>query len=269
MLFGFTIATTKKPTVMKRLLTILPLLSLIVISCHKDPPPPYAEAGVDLNPAYVGEYVRFTSYSTNTDYVEWDMDDGYTYNTGVVDHFFEDPGLYDVTLKAFGANGRISTAVVPMEVIGSEITIEVREYWDEYLIPNVEIHLFETYDDWFDLNWDNAIGPFYTNSYGEVTIDGLSYQKYYVDAYYRVGNEGYTNEDLGLEDVYWVETSLLTGWETHFFTAYVDAVIWEDLKKSAEKRKERNPLSPAAGQLKTAGDKVKKENKSSEERERK
>lgn len=254
---------------MKRLITILPLLSLIVISCQKDPPPPYAEAGVDLNPAFVGEYVRFTSYSTNTDYVEWDMDDGYTYNTGVVDHFFEDPGWYDVTLRAYGANGRVSTAVVPMEVIGSIITIEVREYWDEYLIPDVEIHLFETYDDWYDLNWDNAIGPFYTDSYGEVTIDGLSYQKYYVDAYLRIGNEGYSNEDLGIEDVYWVETPLLTGWEYHYFTAYVDAVIWEDVKKSTEKRKERLPNSPAAGQLKTAGDKVKKENKSSVERERK
>ena len=74
---------------MKRLLTILPLLSLIVISCNREP---YAEAGVDLNPAFVGEYVRFTSYSTNTDYVEWDMDDGYTYNTAVVDHYFMDPG---------------------------------------------------------------------------------------------------------------------------------------------------------------------------------
>ena len=253
---------------MKRLITILPLLSLIVISCYREPPPPYAEAGVDLNPAFVGEYVRFTSYSTNADYVEWDMDDDYTYNTGVVDHFFEDPGWYDVTLSAYGINGGVSTAVIPMEVIGSIITIEVREYWDEYLIPDVEIHLFESYEDWYDLNWDKAIGPFYTDSYGEVTIDGLSYKKYYVDAYYRVGNEGYSNEILGIEDVYYIETQLLTGWEHHYFTAYVDAVEWP-AEKSTETRKERIPLSPADGQLKSTGDRVKKENKSSVERERK
>jgi PKD repeat protein len=257
-----------KPEAMKRLITILPLLALIAISCHKDPPPPYAEAGVDLNPAFVGEYVRFTSYSTNTDYVEWDMDDGYTYNTGMVDHYFVDPGYYDVTLRAFGVNGRVSTAVVPMEVIGSEITIEVREYYDEYLIPDVEINLFFTYDDWLDLNWENSIGPFYTDSYGQVTIDGLSYQNYYVDAYYRVGNEGYSNGILGLEDEIWVDTELLTGWETHFFVAYVDAVEWP-AKKSTDVRRERLPLSPAAGQLKSAGDRVKKEIKSSVERERK
>ncbi|MCK5692993.1 MAG: PKD domain-containing protein, partial [Bacteroidales bacterium] len=104
---------------MKRFIFILPLLSLIVISCNREP---YANGSVDLNPAYVGEYVRFTSYSTNADYVEWDMDDGIMYSTPVVDHYFVDPGFYDVTLRAFGTNGGVSSAVVPMEVIGSEVT---------------------------------------------------------------------------------------------------------------------------------------------------
>jgi hypothetical protein len=248
---------------MKRLITILPLLSLIVMSCYREP---FAEATVDLNPAFVGEYVRFTSLSTNADYVEWDMDDGYTYNTSVVDHYFVDPGQYDVTLRAFGPKRGVSTAVVPMEVIGSEITIEVRDIDEDFLIPDVEIYLFLTLDDWDTGDLGLAIGPFYTDSYGQVTIDGLSYQRYYVDAYYQYGNEGYVNWDLGIEDPYWIETQLLTGWETHFFIAYVEAVIF-DAKKSSEKRTGRLSRSPAAG-LKSAGDKVKKENKSSKERER-
>ena len=251
---------------MKRLITILPLLSLIVISCNREP---YAEATVDLNPAFVGEYVRFTSLSTNTDYVEWDMDDGYTYSTPVVDHFFVDPGLYNVTLRAFGTKGGVSTAVVPMEVIGSEINIEVREIDEGFLIPDVTIYLFRSLEDWDLGNIDLAIGPFFTDSYGEVTIDGLSYQRYYVDAYYQgAGNEGFVNWLLGADDAYWIETQLLTGWETHYFTAYVEAVVF-DKKKSAETRSGRLPMSPAAGQLKSAGERVKKENKSSEERERK
>ena len=179
---------------MKRLLTILPLLSLIVTSCYREP---FAEATVDLNPAFVGEYVRFTSLSTNADYVEWDMDDGYTYNTSVVDHYFVDPGQYDVTLRAFGPKRGVSTAVVPMEVIGSEITIEVREYWEEFLIPDVEIYLFLTLDDWDTGDLDLAIGPFYTNSYGQVTIDDLSYQRYYVDAYYQYGNAALAESPYG------------------------------------------------------------------------
>lgn len=250
---------------MKRLLTILPLLSLIVISCNREP---YAEAAVDLNPAYVGEIVRFTSYSTNADYVEWDMGDGFLYNTTVVDHYYVDPGSYDASLRAFGSKGGISTAVIPMVVIGSEITIEVREYNEEYLIPNVEIYLFLTLDDWDTGDISLAIGPFYTDSYGQVTIDGLSYQQYYVDAYYQVGNEGYVNWILGGEDVYWIETPLLTGLDTHFFVAYVDAVIFEDVKKSTELRTGRLPNSPAAGQLKSEGDRSHKENKSTVEGEK-
>ena len=104
--------------------------------------------------------------------------------------------------------------------------------------------------------------------YGEVTIDGLSYQKYYVDAYYQVGNQGYVNWLLGQDDVDFIETQLLTGWQTHFFIAYVEPVEFTK-KKSEETRTGRLPMSPAAGQLKSAGDRVKKENKSSTERERK
>lgn len=250
---------------MKRLLTILPLLSLIVISCNREP---YAEATVDLNPAFVGEYVRFTSLSTNTDFVEWDMDDGYTYSTPVVDHYFMDPGWYDVTLRAFGTKGGVSTAVIPLEVIGSLINIEVRDIDEDFLIPDVEIFLFKTLEDWDTGDINLAIGPFYTDDYGQVAIDGLSYQKYYVDAYYQYGNTGYVNWLLGADDVDYIETQLLTGWETHYFIAYVEAVEFTK-KKSAETRTGRLPMSPAAGQLKSAGERVKKENKSSTERERK
>jgi len=255
---------------MKRFLTILPLLSLIVISCHREP---IAEATVDQNTPYVGEYVRFTSYSTNTDYVEWDMDDGIMYSTPVVDHYYVDPGLYDVTLTAFGTKGGVSNAVIPMEVLGSEVTIIVEDYdYENTFIQDVEIYLFRTLDDWDTGDVDLAIGPFYTDSYGEVTITDLSYQKYYVDAYISYGTTGYINWLLGEDDPYWIETQLLTGLDIHFFTAYVEYVTF-DSKKSAtvveEERRGRIPVSPAARQLKsTDQDRSLKENKSSQKREK-
>ena len=254
---------------MKRFITILPLLSLIVISCNREP---IAEASVDLNPAYVGEYVRFTSHSTNTDYVEWDMDDGFTYSTPVVDHYFEDPGFYDVTLRAFGSNGGVSSVMVPMEVIGSEVTIIVEDIdYENTFIPDVEIYLFRTLDDWDTGDIDLAIGPYYTNGYGEVIISGLSYQKYYVDAYISYGATGYVNWLLGEDDPIWIETQLLTGVDIHSFIAFVEYVTF-DGKKSApaveEGRKGRVPVTPASGQLKSAGkDRSLKENKTSEKRE--
>ncbi len=255
---------------MKRFITILPLLSLIVISCNREP---IAEASVDLNPAYVGEYVRFTSYSTNTDYVEWDMDDGIMYSTPVVDHYFDDPGFYDVTLRAFGSNGGVSSMMIPMEIIGSEVTITVEDIdYENTFIPDVEIYLFRTLADWDTGDIDQAIGPFYTNSYGEVTISGLSYQMYYVDAYISYGTTGYINWLLGSDDEYWIETQLLTGVDIHTFTAYVEYVTFDKKKSAAaveEERKGRIPVSPTARQLKSTGqDRSLKENKSSQKREK-
>jgi len=254
---------------MKRFIFILPLLSLIVISCNRNP---IAEATVDLNPAYVGEYVRFTSYSTNSNYVEWDMDDGFLYNEPVVDHYFVDPGWYDVTLRAFGDKGGVSTAMIPMEVLGAELTIIVEDIdYENTFIPDVEIYLFQTLEDWDTGDVNLAIGPFYTNSYGEVLISDLSYQKYYVDAYISYGTTGYVNWILGGEDVYWIETQLLTGWEVHAFTAFVEYVTFPGKKSTEveELRKGRVPVSNADGQLKsTDQDRPKKENKTTQKGEK-
>lgn len=248
---------------MKRILAILPLLTLIVLGCNREP---FADATVNPNPVYAGDYVRFTSYSTNTDFVEWDMDDGFMYNDPVVDHYFVDPGWYDVTLRAFGTKGGVSSLVIPVEVIGSELTIIVQEYWDEYYIPDAEIYLFRTLENWDSARYDLAIGPFYTNSYGEVTISGLSYQNYYVDAYYWDGINEYANWDLGWEDVYWIETDPPAGLDNAFI-AWVEVLT--DMKKSAptgeELRKRRIPYSRPAGQKKATGqDRPLKENKTTQ-----
>ena len=254
---------------MKRLIYILPLLSLIVISCNREP---FADATVDLNPAYVGEMVRFTSFSTNAESVEWDMDDGITYSGPVVDHYFKNPGSYDVRLSAFGVKGGVSTAIIPMDVIGSEITITVEDIDSEgTFIPDVEIYLFRTLADWDTGDLDLAIGPFYTTGNGVVTIDGLSYQKYFVDAYIDYGGTGYVNWLLGEDDEYWIETQLLSAGPDidHYFTAYVEYVTF-DKKKAAsaveEERKGRIPASRAAGQLKLT--RSIKENKRTEKGEK-
>jgi len=252
---------------MKRIITILPLLSLLVISCHREP---FADATAETNTTSVGQYVRFQSYSTNYDYLEWDMDDGITYNTPVVDHYFVDPGTYNVTLRAFGHKGGVSTAVIPITVLGSAITITVQDYDTEDYIPDVEIYLFRSLADWDNGDINLAIGPFYTDAIGDVTISGLSYQRYYVDAYISYGSTGYVNWLLGADDVYWIETDPVLGGVNNYFTAWVEYVTFNK-KKSAEVEETRTgriPASPAAGQKKAAGvDRPHKENKSSQQRE--
>jgi PKD repeat protein len=199
-------------------LTILLILSLIVMGCKREP---FADASISLNPAYVGEYVQFQSYSTNTDYVEWDMDDGFTYSEPYVEHYFVDPGWYDVQLKAFGTKGGVDVAVFPVEVIGAQLTVEVRLYSDlgaplNYLLPGARVRLYPTVTDW-EQETNLAVEGF-TNSVGQVVFDNLSYQRYYVDVW-EAFHDNYT---LAAEDVGFIETDPLEGIYLWTFIAMVD-----------------------------------------------
>ncbi|MCJ7824168.1 MAG: PKD domain-containing protein [Anaerolineales bacterium] len=192
---------------MKRILTILLILSLIVMGCKREP---FADASISLNPAYVGEYVQFQSYSTNTDYVEWDMDDGFTYSEPYVEHYFVDPGWYDVQLKAFGTKGGVDVAVFPVEVIGAQLTVEVRLYSDlgaplNYLLPGARVRLYPTVTDWEQET--NLVVEGYTNSGGQVVFDNLSYQRYYID----VWEAFHDNYILAAVDLGFIETDMLEG----------------------------------------------------------
>ncbi|MGW8317137.1 MAG: PKD domain-containing protein [Bacteroidales bacterium] len=214
---------------MKRLLNILPILALIVAGCNREP---FADATVDLNPAYVGELVRFTSYSTNADHVEWDMGDGNFYNGSIVDHYFVDPGSYDVQLKAFGRKGGVSTAIIPMEVIGAILTVEVREYYDEYLVPSAQVRLYPTLNDW--INETNLSAEGYTNASGRVTFDNLSYQRYYVDIW-----EAYhDNYMLASEDTSFITSPLMDN--DYIWIFYVD--YYPDGKKSTARTTDKSNL---------------------------
>ena len=256
---------------MKRLLTILPLLSLLVTSCYQEP---FADAFITPNPAWVGEDITFTNASLHTDYVEWTMGDGTSSSAFNVVHYYYDPGFYDVTLRAFGKKSGVSMASFVVEVDGSELKIVVKEYYDEYFIDGASVVLFSTHEDWIEGDWENkGVAEEYTNQYGECYFSGLSYQKYYVDVYYKVGNEGYHNYFLGDEDIGFIETQLLPGGYDHTFIAYVDAVIFEE-KKSAEVSNERPavrpPLVDLRSQQKSArGERPLKENKFSVKKERK
>jgi len=227
---------------MKRILTILPILSLIVIGCKREP---FADASISVNPAYVGEYVTFQSYSTNVDYVEWDMGDGYTYDLPLIEHYFVDPGWYDVQLKAFGVKGGVDVGVFPVEVIGSELTVEVRLYSDPgaplgALIPNARVRLYPTLTDWE--NESNQVAQAYTNSVGECTFDNLSYQRYYIDVW-EAFHDNYT---LAAEDAGFIETDMLEGIYLWTFVAMVD--YYPGGKKSASKTRPDLTLeAPATG----------------------
>ena len=198
---------------MKRYLTILTVLPILLAGCQREP---YADAIITPNPAYVGENISFTNISDNAESFEWNLGDGTTSSAFNVTHFYDDPGLYLVSLTAFGRKGGVSTATFEVDVIGSELKIIVKEYYDEYVVPNMSVILYPTRQDWIEET--NPVGERYTNAVGECIFTGLSYQKYYVDCWAL----DYDNYALASEDVGFIETQLLEPGYDHTFIAYVD-----------------------------------------------
>jgi PKD repeat protein len=200
---------------MKRLLIILPILSLVLAGCYREP---YADAYITPSLAFVGEDIHFTNASVNTDYVEWDMGDGTTSSAYNVNHFYYDPGSYYVNLRAFGHSNGVSVASFVVDVIGSEIEIVVKEFFDEYYVEGASVVLYATYDDW--LNFENPVGEEqFSNQYGECYFSNLSYHKYYVDVWEASHDNWYLGEDNPEQ---WIETQQLPGGWDHTFIAYVN-----------------------------------------------
>jgi len=215
---------------MKRYLLIVPILALIATGCYKKP---FADGNVRPNPAWVGEQIEFLNLSQHSTRWEWDFGDGNVGTSANMVHSYTFPGSYEVILNAYGKKGDVSRASFIVVVDGSAITIEVKEYYEEYLIEGASVLLFETLEEWNDGSYELAVDEQFTDQYGRCTFTNLGAKEYYVDVYYRVGNEGYHNYFLAEEDLGFIETQVLEGGFDHFFIAYVDAVIWEG--KSAAK----------------------------------
>lgn len=215
---------------MKRLLTILPILSLIVTSCYQEP---FADAHISPLPAYVDEPITFTNLSQHATHVEWDMDDGTITSATSHAYAYDLPGLYSVMLTAFGEKGDRSVAYFDVEVIG-DLKIIVKEYYDEYVVPDARVRLYPTLADW-EME-TNLVDERYTDSRGEVVFAGLDYQRYYVDVF----ETYHDNYILAAEEggVQWIETPLLNPEFFYVFTAYVD-VYDEPATKSATATRER------------------------------
>ncbi len=171
------------------------------------------------------------------------MGDGTTSSAFNVIHYYIDPGtIYRNPQFPWRKEGNEQGLFV-VDVTGSDLKVIVKEYFDEYVIEEASVLLYASENDWYEADVDKAVGgEQFTNRYGECMFEGLSSQKYYVDVYYRVGNEGYVNWLLGEEDIGWVETQEVMGGYDHTFIAYVEAVTFDDQKKSTGRPAIRPPL---------------------------
>lgn len=176
---------------------------------------PFADGTISAITAYPGEELIFQDYSHNAESIKWDFGDGSNSKLKVVTHTYSQAGIYHITLTAYGISGK-SVQNFQIEVIGTQLKIIVKEYFDEYLVPNASVILYPTLQDWE--NETNPVGEKITNTLGECIFTKLNCQRYYVD----VWEQNHDNYTLASEDVGFIETQVLEPGFDHVFIAYVD-----------------------------------------------
>ncbi len=132
---------------MKKLLyTLLILIPFGFTACTLTP---VADFYVDDTEVYIGEEVWFTNDSYNAVDYEWDFGDGTWTDAENPIHTFNASGTYEVVLTAFSRKGRSDEAAITISVLTPTILeIEVLEWEDEYPVPNANVRLYPTLNDW-------------------------------------------------------------------------------------------------------------------------
>jgi len=218
---------------MKKLGYLILVVPLIMASCSRDP---IADFFVSRNIVDVGETVYFTNNSYDADYFEWDFGDGTRSTAFDANHTYSQPGIFTITLFAFGDHQRVDKAVTTIEVLYYPPSLEVivLEYYDEYAVADASVLLYGSLDDWNDEY--NPLVEAFTDNEGVALFTDLNEQRYYVD----VWEQDHHNYWLAEEDIKWIETHVLVPNEMNTFFAYVDWVEPEPMKSSMNSSKERD-----------------------------
>jgi hypothetical protein len=208
---------------MKKIIYIILAGVLFMMGCGRQP---YADFYTSRTECEVGDIIYFTNNSVDADYFEWDFGDGFITNEYNTEHIYTHEGFYTVVLTAFSGDRVFDKAYRTIHVLfPTTLEIEVLEYYDEYVVPDASVILYNSLDDWWETDYPLVEG--FTNQDGIVTFSQLDPQRYYVD----VWEEYHNNWILAEEDYRFIETDPLCRNEINYFLAWVDYV--EPTLKSA------------------------------------
>jgi PKD repeat protein len=192
------------------------LLPVILVSCEKTP---YAGFHIDTVNPEVGQEVFFINDSQNSNSFEWDFGDGFISNEINPSHVYMATGTFEVKLTSYSDNGYEDVASMTIRVlVPTLLVIEVREYYDQYVVPDASVILYPTLTDWDGQT--NSIAEGFTNSDGVIVFSGLDPFVHYVD----VWEKNHDNYGLRSEDAGFVRTPEVLANKINFFTAWVDIV---------------------------------------------
>ena len=201
---------------MKKIFYFSLFLSLILVSCEKTP---VAIFHTDTLEPEVGQEIIFYNDSRDANHYEWDFGDGYISTDVNPRHIFNATGTYEVRLTAISSSDLEDNAAITLTaMVPTLLEIQVREYYDEYVVPGASIILYPTLVDWNDQT--NKITEGFTDEYGVAVFSGLEPYVHYVD----VWEQNHDNYALATEDVAFIRTPEITPHVINRFTAWVDYV---------------------------------------------
>lgn len=202
---------------MKKIIYLSLILPLFIFSCQSIPEAYFYTNTVEPG---VGQEVYFTNDSHNAVNFEWDFGDGFMSTAENPTHTYTGTGTFDVTLTAISKNGMEDKATITIDVmIPTLLEIEVREYFDDYVVPDASVFLYSSIADW-DLHNDNNLMEGFTDENGIVVFANLDPFVHYVD----VWEENHDNYDLGAENIVYIRTDEILPHQINRFLALVDYV---------------------------------------------
>jgi len=201
---------------MKRLIYLLIAIPILTYSCQKVPT---ASFSTDNAEPEVGQEVHFKNRSDNSVSYEWDFGDGYGSNEENPVYIFTATGTFEVKLKVTSKNGLTDEAFMNVNVkIPTLLEIEVREYFDEYVVPDASVILYSLITDWD--NQTNSVSQGFTDNDGVIVFSNLDPFVYYVD----VWEQNHDNYILRSENVGFIRTPEILPHKINRFVAWVDYV---------------------------------------------
>jgi len=202
--------------IMKRIFVLFLALSLFLISCQKTPE---AFFHVDTKDPEVGEKIIFYNDSHNAEKCEWDFGDHTTSTERSPIHIYTGTGSYNIVLKVVSSSGLGAKVTMTLDVkIPTLLEIEVREYYNQYVVPDASIILYSSVTDW-DAQV-NSISEGITDADGMTVFSNLDPFVYYVDVWQQ-NYDNYALKDLSLD---YIRTPEILPHKINRFVAWVDYV---------------------------------------------
>jgi hypothetical protein len=208
-----------KLQIMKKFIIPIIFVTLLFSRCTFDPAP-VADFSMNSNPSEPFEVIHFYNHSYDASQYFWDFGDGYSSTDFEPDHYYENEGTYTVTLTAKDQKGTSDFSRVSVDIYYTQLEVTVAEWNSELIasnyIPNAEVTLYATYNDW--LNLRHPIETRITNSEGIAFFPHVEPTIYFIDVYHAY----YDNEIIGQDNVSYIETVPLNKALVNTFTAWVD-----------------------------------------------